>query len=68
MHTGATQLFVDVLSTLPGDFDGSVRITRLAPEGLFWATLAHVYADGRLELLAPETGVSSTEPVPGGDQ
>ena len=50
---GRPALFVNVLSTLPEAFYGSIRITRLSPSGLFWAMLANVYADGRLELLAP---------------
>ena len=48
-------------------FTGSIRITRLSPSGLFWATLANVYADGRLELLAPTPGMSlDMATLPGG--
>ena len=50
-------------------FTGSIRITRLSPSGLFWATLANVDADGRLELLVPTPGMSlETESFPGGVQ
>jgi virginiamycin B lyase len=68
LHTGQTELFVNVLGTgVPDDFDGSIRITRLSPSGLFWATLANVYADGRLELLAPAPGMSlDMATLPGG--
>ena len=48
-------------------FTGSIRITRLSPSGLFWATLAKVYADGRMELLVPTPAMSlETESIPGG--
>ena len=57
-YTGQTEMFVDVLGTTPEGFDGSIRITRLSREGFFWATLANIGADGRLELLAPQTGMS----------
>jgi len=42
---------------------GSIRITHLSPSGPFWATLADVYADGRLEPLAPTPGMPT---LPGG--
>jgi len=71
LRTGQTELFVNVLGTgvpgIPDDFDGFIRITRLSPSGLFWATLANVYADGRLELLAPAPGMSlDMTTLPGG--
>jgi hypothetical protein len=48
-------------------FAGWIRITRLSPSRLFWATLPNVYADGRLELLAPAPGMSLETPtLPGG--
>jgi hypothetical protein len=54
---------------LPDHFDGSIRITRQSREGLFWATLANVYADGRLELLAPTTGMTGqAETILGGTE
>ncbi len=58
MGYGETGFFADVLGkgVEPG-FEGSLRITRHSSEGFFWATLAHVYADGRLELLAPTPGL-----------
>jgi hypothetical protein len=62
--TGAIDLSEDVLSDLPDDFEGTLRITRNAREGLFWATLANVYDDGRLELLAPRTGMTVSGGAP----
>ena len=48
-------------------FTGSIRMTRLSPSSLFWATLANVSADGRLELLAPTPGMSlDLSTLPGG--
>ncbi len=55
-----------MMAALAG-FTGSIRIGWLSPSGLFWATLANVSADGRLELLAPTPGMSlDMATLPGG--